>query len=259
MESIYEIIGQITPPDEAARAAARRQWDSLAKPLGSLGVFEDMVVKLAGLRGDAAVRVSDRRLLVFCADNGVVCRGVTQCGSEVTAKVAVALAEKRSSVSPMARLANCRVLPVDMGMLDFPGHPGVLNRRVRNGTGDISVGPAMGREECLAAMRAGAKLAMENAADGSLEGFSYDEICQGADWHGRDKGNFIFALMEAGFLDVDNRIHDWDDYAGNLLSRREKDRLRKRAERRRAKEQNEALAETEEELFPDLSYGHPLL
>ena len=167
MESIYEIIGQISPPDEAARAAAKRQWDSLAKPLGSLGVFEDMVVKLAALRGDAAVRVSDRRLLVLCADNGVVCRGVTQCGSEVTAKVAVALAEKRSSVSPMAKLADCRVLPVDMGMLDFPGHPGVLNRRIRNGTGDISVGPAMGRDECLAAMRAGAKLAMENAADGA--------------------------------------------------------------------------------------------
>ena len=100
---------------------------------------------------------------------------------------------------------------------------------------------------------------LENAADGSLEGFSYDEICQGADWHGRDKGNFIFALMEAGFLDMDNRIHDWDDYAGNLLSRREKDRLRKRAERRRAKEQNEALAETEAEDYPDLSFGHPLL
>ena len=167
MESIYDIIEQITPPDEAARAAAKRRWDSLAKPLGSLGLFEDTVEKLAALRGSADVRLDDRRLLVFCADNGVVRQGVTQCESAVTARVAAALAEGRSSVSPMARAANCRVIPVDMGMLDFPGHKDVLNRRIRNGTDDLSLGPAMSREECLAAMLAGAELARENAADGA--------------------------------------------------------------------------------------------
>jgi len=167
MESIYDIIEQITPPDENARADAKRQWDSLAKPLGSLGLLEDMAAKLAALRGNAHVRLDDRRLLVFCADNGVVRQGVTQCESSVTAKVAAALAEGRSSVSPMARYANCRVIPVDVGILDFPGHPGVLNRRVRNGTDDLSLAPAMTRGECLAAMEAGARLAMEHAADGA--------------------------------------------------------------------------------------------
>ena len=167
METIYDIIKRITPPDEAARQAAKAQWDSLAKPLGSLGLFETMIAKIAALRGDADVRIIDRRLLVFCADNGVVAQGVTQCGSGVTAKVAAALAEGRSSVSPMAKYADCRVIPVDAGMLDFPGHPDVLDRRVRNGTGDISLGPAMTRDECLAAIKAGAALAMENAGDGA--------------------------------------------------------------------------------------------
>ena len=167
MENIYDIIKSVTPPDEAARAAAKRQWESLAKPLGSLGLFEDTITRLAALKGDADVRIPDRRLLVFCADNGVVRQGVTQCGSEVTASVAAALAEGRSSVSPMAQYADCRVIPVDMGILNFPGHEGVLDRRVRNGTGDISLMPAMSREECLAAMEAGAKLAMDCAADGA--------------------------------------------------------------------------------------------
>ena len=167
MESIYDIMKKITPPDENARAAAKRRWDGLAKPLGGLGLFEDMVAKLAALKGDADVRLNDRRLLVFCADNGVVRQGVTQCGSHVTAKVAVALAEGRSSVSPMAKLAGCRVIPVDVGILDFPGHPGVLNRRVRNGTDDLSLGPAMTGDECLTAMLYGAELARENAAAGA--------------------------------------------------------------------------------------------
>lgn len=167
MESIYEMIQKITPPDEAARAAAKTRWDSLAKPLGSLGLLEDAITKIAALRGNADAHLSDRRLLVFCADNGVVAQGVTQCGSEVTAKVAQALAEGHSSVSPICRTANCFVTPVDVGMLNFPGHSGVLDRRIRNGTADISLGPAMRRGECLAAMDAGAALARQCAEAGA--------------------------------------------------------------------------------------------
>ena len=152
MKNSFDTRGRITGPDETARAKAQRRWDSIAKPLGSLGQLETAVTKIAALKGSADVRLEKRRLLVFCADNGVVVRGVSQCGSEVTALVAVALAEGRSTVSPMARRADCEVVPVDVGILDFPGHPGVLNRSVRNGTGDISSGPAMTREEFLRAM-----------------------------------------------------------------------------------------------------------
>ncbi len=166
MESIFDTMRRITGPDETARLEAQRRWDSIAKPLGSLGQMETAVTKIAALHGSADVKLGKRRLLVFCADNGVVARGVSQCGSEVTAHVAVALAEGRSTVSPMARLANCEVVPVDMGILDFPGHPGVLNCSVRGGTGDISAGPAMTRAECLRAMQKGADLAESAARDG---------------------------------------------------------------------------------------------
>ena len=166
MESIYDTISRISGPDERARWQAQQCWDSIAKPLGSLGQLETAVTKIAALRGSADVSLKTRRLQVFCADNGVVSRGVSQCGSEVTAHVAVALAEGRSTVSPMARQAGCEVIPVDMGMLDFSGCQGVLNRRVRNGTKDISTGPAMTRAECLCAMEIGAELAETAAREG---------------------------------------------------------------------------------------------
>ena len=167
MEELKNLLESVPTPDEAARALARRRWDGLAKPLGSLGLLEDLIVKIAALRGSADFTLDRRTLLVFCADNGVVAQGVSQCGSEVTARVAAALAEGRSTVSPMARTANCRVIPVDAGILDFPGHPGVLDRRAANGTGDISLGPAMTREACLRAILSGAALARELAADGT--------------------------------------------------------------------------------------------
>ena len=167
MNELNDILNRIGPPDEPARNAAKARWDSIAKPLGSLGLLEDTVAKIAALRGTADVQLRNRTLLVFCADNGVVAQGVTQCGSEVTAQVAIALAENRSTANALARNVSCRVLPVDMGIRDFPGHPGVLDRRVRNTTADLSLGPAMTREECLLAIRRGAALAAKLAEDGA--------------------------------------------------------------------------------------------
>ena len=118
---------------------ARKRWDSLAKPLGSLGLLEEAVIKIAALTGNAEVHLNSRALLVLCADNGVVAQGVTQTDSSVTAAVARALGMGTSTVNYMARVANCQVVPVDMGVLDFPGAPGVLDRRVRSGTADMEL------------------------------------------------------------------------------------------------------------------------
>ena len=160
-------IAQITPPDEGAAAAARAHWDRVAKPLGSLGLLEEALVRVAALTGEEELQLSPRALLVFCADNGVVARGVTQCGPEVTASVARALGAGESTVCRMAAVARCAVLPVDMGMLDFPGAPGVRDCRVANGTGDCAAGPAMTREQCRKAVLTGAELVREQAERGA--------------------------------------------------------------------------------------------
>lgn len=166
-KTIDEVIREIRPPDESARVQAAARWNAVAKPLGSLGLFENMITRIAALRGQAAFCLEKKALLVFCADNGVVARGVSQCGSEVTGKVAVALAEGRSTANTMARKTGCRVIPADVGILDFPGHPGVRNLRVRNGTGDISREAALTREECLTAMVQGANLTEELIREGT--------------------------------------------------------------------------------------------
>ena len=167
MNRIDQLIRCIRPGDRAAAEEAKSRWDGIAKPLGSLGTLEGMIVRIAALQESAEVRLDRRVLLVFCADHGVTAQGVSQCGSEVTARVAVALAEGRSSVSPMAERAGCLVVPADIGIRDFSGHPGVRNLRIRNGTDDFSRGPAMSRGECLLAMQRGAELVREYAEEGT--------------------------------------------------------------------------------------------
>ena len=52
-------------PDAAARVAAQRQWDSIAKPLGSLGTLEILIMDIAALTGDPQVDIA-RRAVVVC-------------------------------------------------------------------------------------------------------------------------------------------------------------------------------------------------
>ena len=159
------LLTSITPPDEAARAAAHAHWASLAKPLGGLGALETLLEDAAALTGSADLDFSRRVVAVLCADNGVVAQGVSQTGQEVTRAVAENLAMRRTSVCQMARTAHCDVLPVDMGIAGEPV-PGVRNCRIASGTADFTVGPAMSRAQAVQAIGAGIALARELANNG---------------------------------------------------------------------------------------------
>ena len=151
------LLADITPPDETTRAAAHAHWASLAKPLGGLGALETMLEDAAALTGSAELDVSRRAVLVLCSDNGVVAQGVSQTDQSVTRAVAENLAARRTSVCQMAKMANCEVVPVDMGIAGDPV-PGVLNCRVAVGTADFTAGPAMNREQAVEAIAKGIEL-----------------------------------------------------------------------------------------------------
>ena len=159
-----EIIAGIPEIPAERYRAARQHWDTLAKPLGSLGVLEENVTKIAALSGKR--QLSRRTLLVFCSDNGVVAQGVSQSDASVTTAVAAALGRGDSTVNFMAKTANCTVLPVDIGMLE-PTPPGVQKEKRMPGTHDITLGPAMPRETCIQAIETGFRLAEKQIKTGA--------------------------------------------------------------------------------------------
>ncbi|NCE63440.1 nicotinate-nucleotide--dimethylbenzimidazole phosphoribosyltransferase [Pseudoflavonifractor sp. 524-17] len=161
------LLTQIGLEDGQARQRARARWAACAKPLGGLGLLETALEDIAALTGSAEIDLSQRAVLVLCADNGVTAQGVSQSPSSVTAAVAENLARGRTSVCRMAQVARCRVVPVDMGILNFPGKEGVLDRRVGNGTGDISHEPAMTRAQAERAVRTGIELVEREKAQGT--------------------------------------------------------------------------------------------
>ncbi len=150
--TLEEIVGSIVPVDRKIEEAAWQHWDSLCKPLRGFGRLEEWVVKLAAIQGTAEPKIDKRAVVIMGADNGVVCEGVSQSGSEVTRQVLENMGERISSVCVMSRLLGAEVIPVNIGMNEDAVHPRVRNVAVRKGTGDICVEPAMTRAECLQAI-----------------------------------------------------------------------------------------------------------
>lgn len=158
-ETLQKKIQEIQPVSEEAAELCRQQWDSIAKPLDGLGRLEALTARIAAAAGDPEIHLNRRAAVVMCADHGVVAEGVTQTGSEVTAQMAVEIAEGVSSVSLMAGQAGADVVVVDMGMSMIVEHPGIRRYRVGAGTGNIAREPAMSREEACQAVLCGMEMA----------------------------------------------------------------------------------------------------
>lgn len=161
-----ELIRQLPPLDQAAAAESRSRWNSIAKPVNSLGHLEKAVEKIAALTGDAGYAIDKRAVLVLCASNGVVAQQVSSAGRDVTIILARHMLENQSSVCRMAAMAKAGVKVVDMGMDEKIDHPGLVQRSVALGTDDISQGPAMSRAAAEQALETGIDLVREAKAEG---------------------------------------------------------------------------------------------
>jgi nicotinate-nucleotide--dimethylbenzimidazole phosphoribosyltransferase len=177
--SLRRALAAVRPADEAAAAAARARQDRLTKPRGSLGVLEDVSVRLAGLAGTCPPPVPTApAVAVFAADHGVHARGVTPWPQEVTAQMVANFVAGGAAVNALATQAGARVVVVDVGVA-APFDPALVaapvlwSHRVRPGTADFTVEPAMTREEALAALDVGVAVAdrlVDEGADALLTG-----------------------------------------------------------------------------------------
>ncbi len=163
---LEKLAGSIPAFDEEAAKKAQMRWDNLAKPIGSLGALERAVVTLAGAQGTEYPKIDRRAVLVLCADNGVTAQGVASTPPEITAVMAEFIARKRSSVCIMAKRAGAETIAVDMGMFRRVDEPDLLEKRIGDGTADMTRGPAMSRSQALAAIETGIELAQSCRGQG---------------------------------------------------------------------------------------------
>lgn len=158
---------QIKKPTEEIRKAVQQKWDSIAKPLDSMGDFESLFARIGAIQGTTKIDVSKKAVIIMCADNGIVEEGVSQSGQEVTAAVARNMVRKQSSVGKMAAVIGVDTIPVDIGINQKELIEGMVQQKIRYGTASFAKEPAMTEEEAIQAVFTG----MEIVADCKEKGY----------------------------------------------------------------------------------------
>ena len=168
MEKVTDLIAAVGDLNAAAMQAARERQDQLTKPAGSLGVLEQISIRLAGIGGEVCPTVDKKAVVVMAGDHGVTEEGVSAFPSEVTEQMVYNFINGGAAINVLSRYVGAEVVVVDMGVKADIDHPLVVGKKVKPGTDNMVKGPAMRREEAEAAVIAGAEVAaglIENGID----------------------------------------------------------------------------------------------
>jgi nicotinate-nucleotide--dimethylbenzimidazole phosphoribosyltransferase len=170
-DRVRELAEEIPPLDEDVAEAARGRHLQLTKPPGSLGRLEEISTRLAGMAGTSPPPVPESPAVVVCAgDHGVLERGVSLWPQAVTAAMVRNFCAGGAAVNAIAKTVGARVSVLDVGVArELERHPLLRSAKVRRGTGDLSRGPAMSREEAARAVMAGAGAAGELVESGGVD------------------------------------------------------------------------------------------
>jgi nicotinate-nucleotide--dimethylbenzimidazole phosphoribosyltransferase len=130
----------------------QQAFDRKTKPRGSLGVLEELAVRIGALQGVAVPTRPECALVIAAADHGVAAEGVSAYPQEVTAQMVANFAAGGAAINVLARESGVRLEVVDAGV----GTP----------TGNITLGPAMSRTAAEGRLEQGSALARRLAREG---------------------------------------------------------------------------------------------
>lgn len=166
MGKITKTLAAIGELDAEAMRQAEAHLDCLTKPPGSLGKLEKLAVQLAGIAGQFPLAERAKAIVVMAGDHGVCEEGVSAFPQEVTPQMVLNFLHGGAAVNVLARQAGAEVVCVDIGVKGEVTHERLWKRKIRPGTNNMALEPAMSREEAIAAVETGINVVEELAAQG---------------------------------------------------------------------------------------------
>ncbi|WP_431032427.1 nicotinate-nucleotide--dimethylbenzimidazole phosphoribosyltransferase [Streptomyces sp. P6-2-1] len=166
---LTETVRRIRPLDAKALGEAWERQKRMTKPPGALGMLEIISAQLSGLSRVSPPPIPEpAAVAIFAGDHGVHAQGVTAWPQEVTAQMVANFLGGGAVCNAFAKQVGAEVCVVDVGVAaELPPTPGLLPRKVRAGTADMTVGPALSREDVTAAIEVGIETARDLVAAGN--------------------------------------------------------------------------------------------
>lgn len=165
--ALWSVVASVRQPDPQWARRAWERLDSLTKPARSLGILEQLAVRLAVAQQTDRPVAAPSAIVLAAGDHGVVEEGVTPWPSEVTTAMVVNFVRGGAAINQISREVGAKLVLVDVGVAgDTSGLDGVIQAKVRPGTRNMAREAAMTREEAAEAFMAGARIASDLAAGG---------------------------------------------------------------------------------------------
>lgn len=149
----------IVRPDEGIRNKIIDKIDNLNKPKGSLGMLEELALKICLVQQTISPKLSRPCHLLLGADHGIEREGVSVSPRDVTWQQMINFTKGGGGVNMFCRQHGFELKIVDMGVdHDLSGYKEIIDKKIAPGTEDFLYGPAMTEEQMDTALRCGADL-----------------------------------------------------------------------------------------------------
>ena len=147
--------------------------DMKTKPVGSLGRIEKLAAQIAGFQNTLTPRLETCGLILFAGDHGIAREGVSNYPQAVTRQMVQNFLTGGAAANVFARTNDVQVRVVDTGVYGEPiEHPGLISRRLGDGTENSAQKPAMSKPQLDMALASGAQL----AGDGDFDALCFGEM-----------------------------------------------------------------------------------
>jgi nicotinate-nucleotide--dimethylbenzimidazole phosphoribosyltransferase len=158
---------KVQPVNKEYLDLAWKRLNNLTKPVGSLGMLEEIAARLVAIYEDPMPEIKGKSIFVFASDHGVVEEGVSAYPKEVTAQMVFNFLRGGAGINVLARHAGADVVVVDVGVdYDFGKIEGLVDRKVVYGSRNMTKGPALTRDEALKCIKIGRELVKKYHAKG---------------------------------------------------------------------------------------------
>ena len=132
-------------PSLQHRQHAEERQNQLLKPLGSLGILEQLAIRLAALQATETPAVDNLQMAVFVADHGVAQESVSAFPQWITITMLEKFIRGEAAIAVQARLLGAPLCVINLGMASTNSNslPEVEHRVLGNGSANFCEEPAM--------------------------------------------------------------------------------------------------------------------
>lgn len=157
----------IARPDKAIEHKLIDKIDNLTKPKGSLGMLEQLALKIGIIQQTLTPSLKNPCNILFAADHGIIEEGVTVSPKEVTWQQLSHFSKGGAGINFLCDQHGFKLVLVDAGVdYDIPAGHGIIDLKVRKSTRNFLYEAAMTADELELCMQRGAGVVADVHARG---------------------------------------------------------------------------------------------